>query len=86
MAVTITRQRTSVWGDRRIKLLTVNIDLSGNTLVTSGFMRSLDNVLCDSSTTVAVNSSFTAGGAGPVTFNYSGGGAQTNVDVVLIGR
>lgn len=85
-AVIITRQRTSVWGDRRVKLMTVNIAATGDTLVTSGFFRSIDNALCDAAGTVVVNSSFTVGGSGPVTFNYTGGGAQNNVDVVLIGR
>jgi uncharacterized membrane protein len=85
-AVTITRQRTSVWGDRRIKMLTINIANTGDTLVVSNYVRNLDNVLCDAAGTVVVNSSFTAGGPGPVTFNYSGGGAQNAVDVVVIGR
>lgn len=85
-AVTVNRQRTSVWGDRRVKLYNINIANTGDTLIVSGVIRSIDNALADASGTVAVQTSFTAGGSGPITFNYSGGGGQNNVDVVVIGR
>jgi hypothetical protein len=84
-AVTVNRQRTAVFGDRRVKLMNISIANDQDTLVTSGFMRSLEIALADGSGTTVVNTSFTVGGAGPITFRTTGG-AQNNVDLMLIGR
>lgn len=86
-AVTVNRQRTVIFGDRRVKLLNINIAATGDTFTLTNIMHSIDAAFADgSSTTIAVNTSFTVGSGGPVSFVYTGGGAQTNVDVMIIGR
>lgn len=87
-AVTITRQRLSDFGDRKVKFFQVNINATGDQLTAlqlSAF-RNIDVAIADGNSTTAINTSFTAGGTGPVTFNYSGGGSQNTVDVLVIGR
>lgn len=86
-AVTITRQRTFVFGNRRVRAFTINIAATGDQLTTAQLQafRSIDVAQSDGSGTAAVNTSFTAGGPGPITFNYTGGGAQNNVDVFIFG-
>lgn len=87
-AVTITRQRFSIFGDRRVKMYQVNIANTGDQLTTAQLtaFRNIDIALADAAGTVVVNTSFTAGGGGPITFNYSGGGAQNTVDVLVVGK
>ena len=86
-AVTVVRQRTVVFGDRKVKLLNINIAATGDSFATTNFAHSIDAALADGGGTVAVNTSITtAGGPGPVVFNYTGGGAANNVDVMIIGR
>lgn len=87
-AVTITRQRTAVFGDRRIRMLIINIAATGDQLTTAQLQafRAIDVAQADGAGTAAVNTSFTAGGPGPITFNYSGGGAQNGVDVFVVGK
>ena len=86
-AVTVVRQRTVVFGDRKVKLLNINIAATGDSYATANFAHSIDAAIADGSGTVAVNTQITtAGGPGPVVFNYTGGGAQNNVDVMIIGR
>ena len=86
-AVTVVRQRTEVWGARKVKLLNINIANTGDSYATINFVHSIDVAFADASGTVAVNTQITtAGGPGPVVFNYAGGGAQNNVDVMIIGR
>lgn len=86
-AVTVVRQRTVVFGDRKVKLLNVNIAATGDSYDTKNVMHSIDAALADGSGTTVVNTQITtAGGPGPVVFNYTGGGAQNNVDVMIIGR
>ena len=86
-AVTVVRQRTVVFGDRKVKLLNVNIAATGDTFATTNVMHSIDAAIADANGTTVVNTSIpAAGGPGPVTFNYAGGGAQNNVDVMIIGR
>ncbi len=86
-AVTVVRQRTVVFGDRKVKLLNINIAATGDTFATTNFAHSIDAAIADGGSTTAINAAITtAGGPGPVTFNYSGGGAATNVDVMIIGR
>lgn len=87
-AVTINRQRLSQFGDRKAKFYQVNIVATGDQLTAAqliGF-RTIDFASADGAGTVAVNTAFTAGGGGPITFNYTGGGSQNNVDVLVIGR
>lgn len=87
-AVTITRQRLSNFGDRKVKFFVVNIASTGDQLTAlqlSAF-RNIDVSIADSNTSTAVNTSLTVGGAGPITFNYSGGGSQNGVEVLVIGR
>lgn len=83
-AVTINRQRNSIFGDRRVKLLNVNIANSGDTLAVSNFLHYIDVAIADGSGTTVVNTSFTVGSSGPITFQTTG--AQTNVDVMVIGK
>jgi hypothetical protein len=86
-AVTVVRQRTVVFGDHKVKLMNINIATSGDTFATTNFAHSIDAAFADASGTTVVNTQITtAGGPGPVVFNYTGGGAQNNVDVMIIGR
>lgn len=86
-AVTVVRQRTVVFGDRKVKLMNINIANTGDSFATTNFAHSIDAALADASGTTVVNTQITtAGGPGPVVFNYTGGGAQNNVDVVIFGR
>lgn len=86
-AVTVVRQRTEVWGSRKVKLLNINIANTGDTFATLNFAHSIDIAIADASGTVVVNTQIpAAGGPGPITFNYAGGGAQNNVDVLIVGR
>ena len=85
MAVVVARARSLVAGDRRWMLLNVNIGATGQTLTSP--LHDIDQPQADGSGTVAIEASIpVAGGGGPITFNYSGGGAQNNVDVLVIGR
>lgn len=87
-AVTIARQRFAIFGDRRVKFFQVNINATGDQLTTAQLQafRNIDMAIADAAGTVVVNTSFTAGGGGPITFNYSGGGSQNTVDVLVIGK
>lgn len=87
-AVTITRQRFSILGDRRTKFFQINIANTGDQLTAAQLtaFRSIDTALADANSTVAVNTSYTVGAGGPITFNYSGGGAQNTVDVFVVGK
>lgn len=85
MAVTVTRSRSVVVGDRRWALLNVNISATGQTFATP--YHGIEASIADGSGTVAVEASVsTPGGNGPVTFAFTGGGAQNNVDFLMIGR
>lgn len=83
-AVTVNRQRTVIFGDRRVKLLNINIATTGDTYTVSGVMHSIDAAFADASGTTVVNTSFTVGSSGPIAFQTTG--AQNNVDVMIIGR
>jgi len=85
-AVVVNRRRNTVLGSKRGLLLNVNIaTTSSDTFDPSSVMRSVDVALADSSTSTAVNTSFTAGSKGPITFQTSSA-PQTNVDVLIIGN
>lgn len=83
-AVTVNRRRNTVLGSKRGLLLNINIAADQDTFDPSFVMRSIDVAVADGSSTTAVNTSFTVGGKGPITFRTTG--AQTNVDVLLIGN
>jgi len=85
-AVTVNRRRYAVFGQKRAILLNINIVTTGDTFDPSGTIHALDVALSDSSTTTAVNTSFTAGSKGPIAFNFTGGGSQNNVDVLVLGN
>lgn len=87
-AVTITRQRLAIMGDRRVKFFVVNIANTGDQLTTTQLnaFRAIDISIADANSTTVVNTSLTQGGPGPITFNYSGGGAQNTVEVLVIGK
>lgn len=84
MAVVVTRSRSNVAGDRRMMLMNVNIGATGQTLASP--LHVIDTAIVDGSGSTAVNNSHATGGGGPITFNYTGGGAQNNCDVMIIGR
>ena len=85
-AVIINRRRESVFGSKRAILLNVNVTNTGDTFDPSNAMRALDVALADAAGTTVVNTTFTAGTKGPITFTSSGGGSQNNVDVLIIGN
>lgn len=85
-AVTVVRRRNSIFGSKRALLLNINIANTGDTFDPSTVMRAVDVALADASGTTVVNTTFTAGTKGPIAFTYTGGGAQSNVDVQIIGN
>jgi len=85
MAVVVNRTRTAVVGDRRWALLNISIGATGQTLSTS--YHGIESSIADGSGTVAIEAGVTTpGGNGPITFNFTGGGSQNNVDFLMIGR
>jgi len=85
-AVTVVRRRNSILGSKRALLLNVNVANTGDTFDPQNVMRAVDVALADASSTTVVNTTFTAGTKGPIIFTYTGGGAQSNVDVLVIGN
>jgi hypothetical protein len=91
MAVTFNRVRAAVFGNIRASLWNVNIGATGQSL--SVPFHTIESEIADGGGTVASPSSVaieasipTPGGNGPITFNYSGGGAQNNVDLLILSR
>ena len=84
-AVTVNRRREAILGSKRTLLLNVSINATGDSFDPSGAMHAVDVALADASGTTVVNTSFTAGSKGPITFQYTGGGSQSNVDVMILG-
>jgi len=87
MAVVVNRYRTAVVGDRRWRLENVSVGATGQTLATTDHDIDQPQTGGSSTSGTAVNTNIpTAGGGGPITFNYSGGGAQNNMSLIVIGR
>lgn len=87
MAVVVNRARFPVIGDRRWNLLNVSIGATGQTLTTT--LHNIDQPQTGGSSVggTAIETSIpAAGGGGPITFNYTGGGAQNNVSLIVIGK
>ena len=85
MAETTTRRRDAIFGDHRARMSSLNITVSP-TSVTSRF-HCIDNVTMQGSGTVGVTASVPVpGGNGPITYTYSGGGAQNAVGLLLLTR
>jgi len=86
MAVTVNRFRTCQAGSFRLNLMNVSVGATGQSLTTP-FHNIEGSPLADGSGTVAVEASIpTGGGGGPITFNFSGGGAANNVDLLICGK
>lgn len=85
-AVTVVRRRNTILGSKRGLLLNVNAANTGDTFDPSQVMRAVDIAVADGSTSTVVNTTFTAGTKGPIAFTYAGGGAQSNIDVLVVGN
>jgi hypothetical protein len=77
-AVTVDRSRTAVFGNRRVRLATVDIAADADTWVSG--LRRIESLSAISETNAAIGATFSGG-----TVTFQTGGAESNVLVQAVG-